>query len=86
MDKDKNGNRFDGAPIANGLIKAGATDIVNYDPENHDAFATLAMDYDGVVCVLRLSNFHRRASNRERKKSSIAFWTYQSKGKAGPLL
>ena len=36
-------------PIANGLIKATKADIVNYDPENHDAFATLAMDYDGVI-------------------------------------
>ena len=50
MDKNKDGVRYDSAPIANGIIKAGAlATIMNYDPERHDFFATELMTFDGVV-------------------------------------
>lgn len=39
-DKDKTGVRYDSTPIANGVIKAGAScDLITYTPDDHTGFA-----------------------------------------------
>jgi len=49
-DKDKTGVRYDSTPIANGVIKAGAScDLVDYTPDNHDFFARQLAKYDGLI-------------------------------------
>ena len=49
-DKDRNGNRYDSIPIANGLIGAGCTcALINYTPDAHEEFVQKAMAYDGLI-------------------------------------
>ena len=49
-DKDKTGSRYDSTPIANGVIKAGAScDLIDYTPDDHTGFATKLAAYDGVI-------------------------------------
>jgi hypothetical protein len=49
-DKDKTGFRYDSTPIANGIIKAGAScDLINYTPDDHEGFAAIVKQYDGVI-------------------------------------
>ena len=49
-DKDKTGVRYDSTPIANGVIKAGAScDLINYDPTKHNAFKGKVAPYDGLI-------------------------------------
>jgi len=49
-DKDKTGVRYDSTPIANGVIKAGAScDLIDYTPEDHDGFASKIKKYDGLI-------------------------------------
>ena len=84
MDKDKNGVRYDSTPIANGIIRAGAkADILNYDPERHDEFATAAFDYDGFL--VRIAPGQLSSPGVEpgaQKKFDSLMETLQTKGKA----
>merc|ERR1719161_1551438 len=49
-DKDKTGVRYDSTPIANGVIKAGAScDLIDYTPDDHDGFAKKIAKYDGLI-------------------------------------
>jgi len=49
-DKGPDGNRIDSIPIANGCIKAGAaTDMLLYDAEDHDTFASKVEEYDAYI-------------------------------------
>ena len=49
-DKDKTGVRYDSTPIANGVIKAGAScDLIDYTPDDHDGFAKQIAKYDGLI-------------------------------------
>merc|ERR1719191_1016962 len=49
-DKDKTGVRYDSTPIANGVIKAGAScDLIDYTPDDHDGFSKQIAKYDGLI-------------------------------------
>merc|ERR1719487_459740 len=49
-DKDKTGVRYDSTPIANGVIKAGAScDLIDYTPDDHDGFAKKLDKYNGLI-------------------------------------
>jgi len=49
-DKLTNGHRYDSVPIANGMIKHGAScQVIQYVHEKHDDFFEVAKQFDGLV-------------------------------------
>lgn len=82
-DKGPNGHRIDSIPIANGVIKAGAScEIVKYFHDKHDEFAEKVESYDALIVRINPGQLSQGTSEGTQKRFDDLMNSLIAKGKA----